>query len=1155
MNTPPAKKVPESRSVRQRRVATAANTPDDFPVVGIGASAGGLEAIEELFRNMPIDTGMAFVLVQHLDPNHKSILAELVGRFTAMPVVEATQGVAVRPNHVYVIPPRRDLSLLNGVLQLMEPTRERHLRLSVDYFFRALAQDRGARSICIVLSGAGSDGMQGLRAIKGEGGLALVQKLDTAAYDSMPRSAEATGMADAVLAPAEMGPWLAAVSRHTLPPTVAEEVLRAVEAGGESDRLFVLLRNHCGYDFSLYKEGTIGRRVERRMVVNQITSLSDYVSLLQRSTDELDRLWKDFLIRVTQFFRNPPAFAALEKKALPLLLGPLPAHHQPLRVWVPGCSTGEEAYTIAMLLQEQLTQAGSHRQVQIFATDIDEAALHTARQGIYPASIVADVPPRYLHRYFVQHEHGFQLSKELRALLVFARHDITRDAPFSRIDLVSCRNLLIYMQPQLQSRVLDTLTYALKRGGLLFLGNSESLTQHAHLYESVDKAAKIFRRLESATAEFRPMTQLARRLRFTVPELANVPDPEVRTLRQLTESTLLAECTPACVVIDTHDQILYVHGRTGAFLEPAVGRATMNVIQMAREGLRNELARTIRKAAASTSVQRRERLHVNAGDDSRLINLSVRPLKDSTMQGLLLITFEDIGPVRPPEFGTLSELPAGDESAARISWLEQELAATRIALQNTTENLETGTEELQSTVEELQSSNEELMTSQEELSSVNEELHTVNVELENKIQHLEQTSNDLQNLLLSTEIGTVFLDLDLRVRRFTPAIGKIFSLIETDVGRPLADIVHKLQYTDLLADAAAVLDSLQPRAMEVSTQSGAVYSLRITLYRAGNNAIDGVVLTFVDLTERRLADQRFNELLELSPDAMLLANPAGQIVQINRHAEQLFGYEQSVLLGQPIETLIPSHLRARHIVQRRHYQRDPMTRPMGSEGLELIGVRRDGSEFPVEIAIGPIEAGTEKWLAAVVRDVSQQQRGRLALQRINVALSAFLDWSQERDTSVPSAGPALDALCRRLTEAGGYRQCWIGGYPAGRRGGLVRLAEAGFAPQGRGAAPEPAWLDPGRKSGPRVFRGHRAADWPIGLRERLADWGATAMLSVALMAQRRRTGVLAVFACEPDAFGAEEVQLWKNLAISLGRLLSTGAPSVPESDGLSEPDA
>lgn len=1113
-----------------------------FPIVGIGASAGGLEAIEALFRHMPADTGMGFVLVQHLDPNHNSILTDLVSRFTRMPVMEAAQGLRVEPNHIYVIPPNRDLAILNGVLQLMEPVAPRHLRLSIDFFFRSLAQDQGLNAFCIVLSGAGSDGAMGLRVIKGEGGLVLVQSPETAAYESMPRSADATGLADAVLTPAQMGPWLHTIAKRMRETGIATQIQRAMESGGDIDKLFVLIRNSSGYDFSQYKEGTIGRRIERRMAINQTDTLADYVKLLQQNPREQQQLWKEFLIRVTQFYRNPKAVIALQEKVIDQIFKSHPPERA-IRVWIAGCSSGEEAYTIAILLHEGMQRAGRSYTVQIFATDIDDDALRIARRGVYPPSVAADVPPEHLRRYFVRHPEGFQMSQNLRGMLVFSRHDLTRDAPFSHMDLVSCRNVLIYMRPHLQTRVLEGLTYALRHQGVLFLGQSESLGKLAELYEPVDKTAKLYRRRDAIIASFVPSTTFSRRRMFPIPpSLAqpSLPDPGGDGLQKLIEATLLAEYAPACVIIDDREQVLYVHGHTGLFLEPARGQASMNVLKMAREGIRHELGSAIRDVIAGKASRRHERLRVDSPHGMRLAHFTVRTLPGNAQQpAFLMVIFEDAGPVEPPK--PLLPAPvegAEPESDTRIAWLEQELADTRETLQNTNEELETNNEELQSTVEELQSSNEELTTSQEELSSINEELHTVNSELEDKVQQLQTTSADLENLLASTDIGTIFLDLDFRVRRFTEAATRVINLIDKDIGRSLADLSHKLEYQDLIADAEAVLDSLQPRAVDVRSRDGRWYSLRVTLYRTGNNSIDGVVLTFVDLTERLLAEQRFYDLLELTPDAIVLTDTNGEIVRINAQAERAFGYARDELVGKLVETLIPEALRARHSDFRRAYQREARPRAMGRAGLQLVARRKDGSEFPADIAIGPIQAPDGLLVLATIRDVSERHRAQFALERTNHLFHEFSRWHQEHILGGESLRQSLQALCARLVEHGGYRQCWLGLEDPENPSGFGLVVHVGFPENGAEMVLDSAWVDPGRSGKPRVQRDLLAADCPQALKDGAPTWGCRSLLAVPLTAGARRMGVLAVTAGEADAFSQEEFVLWTTLSASLGLILS-----------------
>lgn len=903
----------------------------------------------------------------------------------------------------------------------------------------------------------------------------------------------------------------------------------------------MLVRNLTGYDFSQYKEGTIGRRIERRMAVNRIDSLADYIRLLQKNPAELDRMWKEFLIRVTQFFRNPKVFSALEEKIIPTLFAGR-APNEPVRVWVPGCSTGEEAYTIAMLLQDHFDRLGRTHPLQIFATDIDDEALQIGRVGIYPASVAADVPVKFLRRHFLKHPLGFQMSKGLRGSLVFARHDVTHDPPFSRIDLVSCRNLLIYLRPPMQARVLDTLTYALKPDGVLMLGQSESLDKFTHLYKAIDKRAKLYQRVGSATPSTRPLPWTTRRRTFepSVPA-AHPLEHDDTDLQRLTETLLLAEHTPAAAVIDEKDQILFVHGHTGLFLEPAMGRASMHILKMVRNGLRTELSYAIREARKSRALKRFERLQLKTQEGGRLVSLAARPLGgDFAEPGALLVLFEDLGPLTEPDRQARAEA-AGDESAAtRMAWLEKELADTRETLQTANEELETSNEELQSTVEELQSANEELMTSQEELSSINEELHTVNLELEDKIHQLEITSDDLENLLVSTEIGTIFLDLDLRIRRFTPPVTKIVSLIESDIGRPVGDIAHKLEYDGLIQDAEGVLDTLQPKILDVRTKSGVCYSLRITLYRTGNNAVDGVVLTFVDMTERILAEKRFYDLLEVAPDATLIADEQGLVVQANRQAERLFGYPRKELLGLPVEELMPPHLREFHLTERQRYQLKPRTRPMGRSGLQLIARRKDGREFPADIAIGPIQTAQGALFVATVRDVSERRQSHGALERVSELFHGYCQWDQTRLVNGEQIGTALQALCLRLVEKLGYRQCWIGLAGAGSSDGFTTVAQAGF-PNSRSTVYVSAWSDLVRGPEPEVVDDLQGETTPAGLREAAATWGSRSLLAAPMMANGRPCGLLVICSADPGAFPREIVALWNTLSSTLALIVAASS--------------
>jgi two-component system, chemotaxis family, CheB/CheR fusion protein len=1034
------------------------------------------------------------------------------------------------------------LAILNGVLQLMAPTAPRQLRLSIDYFFRSLARDRGANAIAVVLSGAGSDGTLGVRAIKGDGGIVVIQDPETAAYNSMPASALATGLADVVLPPGEIGPWLRDYEWQLLQPEKNEQVRQALRTGSELSRLFVLVRNHTGYDFSLYKEGTICRRIERRMVVNQVKGLSDYVNLLQDSNEELDRLWKEFLIRVTQFFRNTDAFDTLAKQVVPTLFS---QHDQPLRIWVPACSTGEEAYSIGILIQDHMERSGHVRPVQIFATDIDDEALDIGRAGIYPETILADVPADLLRRYFVKHPAGFQVVKQIRAMMVFSRHDITRDPPFSRLDMVSCRNLLIYMSAELQGRILNSFSYALRRNGALFIGHSEHIGKVESLYDCLDSQAKLYRRNSAMLRDYSPVQRPAWRQPGEMQRRSSDPRAPIEDIQQLTHKTLLKEYTPACVVIDRRKQIQYVHGHVGAFLEPAAGRPSVDILKMARDGLRSDLLNAIRGVLDGEPMRRVDRLPIKHADGLRLANLTVRPLAGiGSGSDLLLVVFEDAGRIEQPSDKLAETAARVGNWSERVALLEQELSETRETLQDANERLESGNEELHSTVEELQSSNEELMTSQEELSSINEELHTVNCELEEKVRELETTGNDLENLLVSTEIATVFLDLDLCIRRFTPAAVRVINLIASDVGRPLADIVHQLDYDQLIADAESVLDQVRPMVREVHSRDGISYSLRIGLYRTSSNAIDGVVLTFTDLTDRIIEEKRFIGLLELAPDATLISDASGGILQVNAQAEALFGYPRNELIGRQIEFLVPVALRDRHGEQRRAYQGNATARPIGQRGRALTALRKDGSEFDADIAIGPIHTSKGKLFVSCIRDTSDTERTRQRLSQSNRLILGLLRWQRDGPlTGVMSIDTLLERLCRELVDYVGYRACWIGlgDIGLGDRAddadhalvasrGLRDSAESPFRPEGLPANFGPL---------PLIFSDLMHDD-AGPLRQWVLAGGCRSAIVAPLATATDRLGVMIICSDTPNDFVVEELTLWQTVADTIGRLLEQG---------------
>jgi two-component system, chemotaxis family, CheB/CheR fusion protein len=1025
----------------------AATAPGGFPIVGIGASAGGLAAFEAFFSGMPAigDPGMAFVLVQHLAPDHKSILADLIRRSTQMQVFEVEDGMEVHPNCAYIIPPGRDMAFLNGALQLLEPSAPRGQRLPIDFFFRSLAQDQHERAIGIVLSGTGSDGTLGVRAIKGEGGMVMAQNPASTEFDGMPRSAVATGLVDFVLPPAEMPAQLIAYTAHAFghPPKPPAPTSRAESA---MNKIFVLLRSQVGHDFSQYKPASVQRRIERRMAVQQIDSMDDYVKFIRATPTEAEALFRDMLIGVTSFFRDPVAFKALQEQVVPKLFAGRPAGAA-IRVWVPGCSTGEEAYSLAILLRERLEEQRRSFKLQVFATDIDSQAVAVARAGIYPASISTDITAERLARFFTPepgdaegNPPAYRIRKNIRDLLVFSEQNVIRDPPFSKLDLISCRNLLIYMGPELQKKLILLFHYAISPGGFLFLGTSETVGEHADLFAGLDRKAKIYQRKEIFHG-----IQRAAQGRFLPPVIETMDEAPSRSaariiapaklpLRELTETALLQEVVPAGALVTAAGDILYLHGRTGMYLEPAPGEAGVNnIIKMAREGLKHDLAAALNKAAGNLETFRLPGLRVKTNGGFGTVDVTVRPVdpgmaalargKPAPTGPLLFLVILQEAPEKP-EAGDQSS--AGDVQAegrgldgdlgggleddlsgdleddlsgdgldklavdARITALKQALRAKEEYLQALNEELETSNEELkssneemQSVNEELQSANEELETSKEELQSVNEELVTVNSELQTKVADLSQANNDMNNLLAGTGVATVFVDHQLRILRFTPAATRLINLILSDVGRPVGHIVSNLKNYDRLSqDVQAVLDTLVPKEEQVRTAEGKWYTLRILPYRTLDNVIEGAVITFVDITEykqtqeARLAlELKYRVLYELSPDAHAIAEIAEDgrdlgFVDCNQAALDLLGMTRDQLLAANVVGLSPKRQPDGRLSREKAGDLIAQCLSKGWLRFDWLYSKPDGKTVLVEITMTVHRESGKTFLYSVWRDLT-----------------------------------------------------------------------------------------------------------------------------------------------------------------------------------------
>ncbi|MBL8375403.1 chemotaxis protein CheB [Accumulibacter sp.] len=995
--------------------STAAETPStaSFPIVGIGASAGGLAAFEAFFSGMPSDAepGMAFVLVQHLAPDHKSILSDLIQRYTRMQVFEVADGMVVQANCAYIIPPNRDMACLNGSLQLLEPAEPRGHRLPIDFLFRSLALDQKERAIGIVLSGTGSDGTAGVRAIKDEGGMVMTQSPDSAEYDGMPRSALDTGLVDYVLPPAEMPAQLIAYATHAFGQSARPAAVGGPKSELALKKIVVLLRAQTGHDFSLYKPSTIQRRIERRMAVHQIKALDSYVRYLQETPPEVEALFRDLLIGVTNFFRDPEAFAVLEKQVIPTLFANQPAGAV-IRVWSAGCSTGEEAYSIAILLQEHMETLKQSYTAQVFATDIDSRAIATARSGLYPASIAADLSPQRLARFFMAVPDGsaYRIHKGIRDMLVFSEQDVIKDPPFSRLDLISCRNLLIYMGAELQKRLIPLFHYVLRPGGILFLGTSEGVGDCADLFAVLDRQAKLYQRKEHSSST-RRMTLgrfLPPRMAIdaALPSGAGKPGARARLpLRELTEQALLQQLAPASALVNGQGDILYLHGRTGMYLEPAPGESGVNnILRMAREGLRQDLRMALHKAANTSQRVHCPGLQVKTNSHFACVDLTVCPLAadpevmpESPLYLVMLqeaVATDQAQPAVPAASGGAAapdegpEAKAASDTLARIAVLEQELRAKDEYLQTTQEELETSNEELkssneemQSVNEELQSTNEELETSKEELQSVNEELATVNGELQTKVIDLSRTNNDMNNLLAGTGIGTVFVDHQLRILRFTPAASGIINLIQSDIGRPVAHIVSNLAgYEGLVADTRAVLNTLIHKEVDVQTREGKWYTMRIQPYRTLENVIEGAVISFLDITETvqtREALRAATELCRLAVivrdahDAITVHDLEGRILVWNPGAVRMYGWAEAEALQMNVRDLIPLERREETMLTLRQLARAEVLEPYRSQRLTKFGAVVNVSMISTVLLDGAGEVyaiATTERASEVVRD-------------------------------------------------------------------------------------------------------------------------------------------------------------------------------------------
>lgn len=846
--------------------------------VAIGASAGGLEAIESFVSELPVDSGAAFIIIQHLSPDYKSLMAELLSKKTSLPVHQAEDGSVVLANNIYLIPPKKTLTIFHGKLLLSNQDRHK-LNLPIDIFFRSLAEDQGEKSIAIVLSGTGSDGTRGIRAIKEVEGLVLVQDDESAKFDGMPRSAVGTGLADYILPPELMPQQLVSYIKN--PYVASDDRSEAIFSEQDSmTRIYALLRKHSGIDFTYYKPATVVRRIERRMTINQTHAVADYVKYLESHNAEVTILFRELLIGVTNFFRDEEAFEILSKTYIPEILEKV--SDREIRVWVAGCSTGEEAYSIAILLREAMENIGVTRDVKIFATDLDQTAIETASEGRYPAGIVTDVPPKLLSKYFIRHDDSFQIVRNIRQMVVFAQHNLIKDPPFTNIDLVTCRNLLIYLQPVLQRKALELFNFSLNQDAIMFLGSSESigdlndyfipLQSKWRLYRSQGKRKITGLNLAPASVdetrslhERLPINRIAARMRHDDERILD------RYLQAFSEDYVLFS-----MVVNTELDVVHAIGDTANFLRVQPGMITSDASKMIHEDLAVAFTTGVRKVLKKNEPLTFSKIRLAVDDAEKVVQMRIKPLPSKKGQPTIVGVF--INEMRNRDSLDEQEqegetFDVSQEAEDRIQDLEQELQFTRENLQATVEELETSNEELQATNEELLASNEELQSTNEELQSVNEELYTVNAEYQSKITELTELTNDLNNLFSSTSIGTLFLDEELDVRRFSTKATELLNLIDSDIGRPLSHISHSMEDVDLLEISRQVLGNNKMIEKEVKLDSGKYYMIRGIPYRIASEVYSGVVLIFIDISKQKIAE---NEL-KLSQQRYLLAQEQAKI--------------------------------------------------------------------------------------------------------------------------------------------------------------------------------------------------------------------------------------------------------------------------------------
>jgi two-component system, chemotaxis family, CheB/CheR fusion protein len=1001
------------------RKRTSPHTSDDFLVVGLGASAGGIKAFKEFFTHVPPDSGMAYVVILHLSPEHESHLAEVLQVATEMPVMQVHGSVQIEPNHIYVIPPNKSLAMNDGHLALSEVKRIEERRAPVDIFFRTLADSKNAHAVSVVLSGTGSDGSMGMKRVKEMGGVCIVQDPREAEYSDMPRHSMATGLVDYVLPVSEIPRKIIAYRDRLERTRIPLEPLERPETDEQALRnIFTQLRVRTGHDFSNYKRATVLRRIERRINVHELSDLQAYAAFMREHQREAPALLKDLLISVTNFFRDCEAFEALERGFIRRLFEGKGLGDQ-VRVWVAGCATGEEAYTMAMMLAEFAETLTGAPTVQVFATDIDEQAIATAREGFYTEADVADVSPERLRRFFIKEADGYRVRRELRETVLFAHHNLIKDPPFSHLDLISCRNLLIYLNRTAQERVMQVFHFALNLGGFLFLGTSESVDGSTDMFLVVDKEAHVYQSRAMAARLPLPVTDQSVAMRVTELRQKEERLQETRAIERLSyadlHQRLVEQYVPPSVVVNEEYDIVHLSERAGRYMQVAGGEPSHNLLKMVRPEIRMELRTALYQAVQNRASVEARSVPVHLEGGTRLVNLLVRPVlsEGDGAHGFILVVFEDAGEgAESPDSDALETVIAAEPAARQ---LEDELVRVKAQLRSTVEQYETQTEELKASNEELQAMNEELRstaeeleTSKEELQSVNEELTTVNQELKIKIEELSQANDDFRNLMNSTDIGTIFLDRALRLKLFTPRACDIFNLIPSDIGRPLSDLHGQITGGDLTVSLEHVISTLRPIQREIQTHGGHWYLMNILPYRTAEDRIEGVIATFLDITGRKEAEGQLREseerlrlLIESVTDySIIIQDINGRIEIWNPGAERMFGYTEAEAVGQSIEIIFTPEDRAEGV----HLAEMQAAREQGVAKDERWHLRKDGSRFYVSGVLTLLRDGVLMGYAKIARDLTESKRTEEELRRAHEELEQRV---KERTSELAEANEAL----------------------------------------------------------------------------------------------------------------------------------------------------